>query len=274
MKIARGDVHGIVFHHLAATNSVLVDFISDSNLGIASSLRDFITENYTYTAALSMISLDPRHGRQTIFNPNIMHAANELVSKNYIGHLSGCWLPLLLIIPQVYELGSRIIKSRNVCSAEDIITFSSLQNQILSFVPSPTVRSDIALVGYIFQQAVYLYLLTSLNMPSCRGHSMYTSLIDNTITQTLDFLDQIPATARINTSTCWPLAVLGSCVSTENVQNIIRTRLQLMFHTIGLGNMKETLSLLEYMWLKPAEDRGPWMIGKVMQERQICISFA
>jgi hypothetical protein len=58
------------------------------------------------------------------------------------------------------------------------------------------------------------------------------------------------------------------------VQQVLRTRLQTMLDTIGLGNMRQTLVLLEHIWEQPPEQVSPWMLCRAMRERQIWISFA
>jgi len=68
--------------------------------------------------------------------------------------------------------------------------------------------------------------------------------------------------------------VISSCISDPNIQSVVRIRLQAMFRFIGLGNVKETLALVEHVWELPFPDRSPWTIFKVMQAQNIWISFA
>ena len=98
--------------------------------------------------------------------------------------------------------------------------------------------------------------------------------MEGAIAEAITALSQFPASVRVNTSLCWPLAVIGCCTADPGVQEILRARLQTMIDTIGLGNMRETLVLLERVWSQPVEETSPWTLYKTMQDQQIWISFA
>lgn len=239
-------------------------------------LSDFLVEYYMHMSAASMISTDPSTVVPTV-SADIEASARELIDRGYVGQLSGCWLELLSLIPQVFQLGQRMMGSSSDSphDPDDIITFGLLQSQIMAFTPPSTVNMDSRLAGLVFKQGVILYLWTILGSPhqpsTTTAHANFISMA---VSEAVSLLNQFPSTMRVNTSLCWPLAVIGSCTTDAEVQEVLRQRLQGMIETIGLGNMRETLTLLERVWAGPPEDMSPWKLAKAMQEHQIWISFA
>lgn len=230
-------------------------------------------------AASSMISTDAQNTSQSFFSLDIENLARSLVEKRYIGQLCGCWLELLLIIPRVFQLGQGILTSTEgklaPPSASDIITFGFLQSQILAFFPDPSVTPYSRLAGLVFKQAVLLYLWSILGTPQqANGNLSHKELIHSAVLEAITLLNQFPASVRVNTSLCWPLTVIGCCTSDETIQQILRERLQTMVDTIGLGNMRETLTLLEHVWGERSEETSPWTLFKAMRKHQTWISFA
>ncbi|KAJ4010129.1 hypothetical protein NW752_009309 [Fusarium irregulare] len=160
-------------------------------------------------------------------------------------------------------------------SPDNIVNFAFLQSQVMAFYPDPSVTPYTRLAGLVWKQAALLYLWTVLGKPHQQPEgSFQRALVESAVAEAVTLLDQFPATVRINTSLCWPLAVIGCSTSDPSVQQVLRTRLQTMLDTIGLGNMKQTLVLLEHIWEQPPEQVSPWMLCRAMRERQIWISFA
>lgn len=238
-------------------------------------LSDFLVEYYMHMSAASMISTD-RNTNVPTLSPEIEAFARDLIDKGYVGQLSGCWLELLSVIPQVFHLGQRMMGSSNSQHApDDIITFGFLQSQIMAFTPHSTVNMYSRLAGLVFKQGVLLYLWTILGAPHQPSSSTaHANFISMAVSEAVSLLNQFPSTLRVNTSLCWPLAVIGCCTSDPEIQDFLRQRLRVMLETIGLGNMRETLTLLERVWVGPPEDMSPWKLAKAMQDHQIWISFA
>ncbi|ETN45934.1 uncharacterized protein HMPREF1541_00116 [Cyphellophora europaea CBS 101466] len=281
VETARGDIDGVVFDHLGAASSLLLKFIDGPDSRVPEGMRKFLVEYYAYTATLAMISVNPTHNTQRILVPSLMAAAHQLLAEDYIGHLCGCWLQLLLLIPRVFDLGIRayappVATEPAFPSSDDFVTFSALQANILSFSPAPDSRPDVKVAGLIYQKAVLLYLYTVLDaLPrECSGPGPCENLIRVTLREAMELLAKLSPIARINTSLCWPIAVIGAVISDAVEQTILRDRLQTMFANIGLGNIEATTRLLDQMWLQPKEARNPWTICKTMQEHQLWISFA
>ncbi|RDW60719.1 hypothetical protein BP6252_12102 [Coleophoma cylindrospora] len=285
-ETTKGDVNGAVFDHLSAATFLLAECLLAHSSTTPAGLRNFLVEYYIYTATLSMISVDTRHSSQSILSPELEQLGHTLVESQYVGNLCGCWLELLLVIPQIFELGRRwrLVESNadensnnNVRSdelAECVVIFASLQNRILLWLPYPCENPDGAVVALIFKQALLLYLYTALDGCWYGKTGRYSALIEETVSTAMQLLDTLTPTAQINTSICWPIAVVGSCLTDKICQQKIANRLQSMLSTIGLGNMRQTLKVLEHVWKKPFRDMGPWNICRVMQDHEIWISFA
>lgn len=235
---------------------------------------DFLIEYYTHMSVLSMISVDPQHCANPLLDTTIEKMARKLIDKKYIGQLCGCWLELLLTIPHIFDLGQRMRRPERP-SPDDMIMFSLLQAQIMAFEPDSGVNEESRLAGLVFKQAVSLYLWSMLGCSQeGQADGLHSDLIQTAVTEGIALLEQIPATCRVNTSLCWPLTIIGCCTTEKSLQAILRTRLQTMFSCIGLGNMGETLRLLELVWAFPSDQRSPWVLCELMQEHQRWISFA
>lgn len=220
--------------------------------------------------------MDPASGSRLLLNPELERQGEMLVEIGYVGQLCGSWLELLLLLPQIFRFGQRLRdadKEPKISTADDFVVFSILQRRILSFQPSSLLGSDVALCGEIFKQAIHLYLLTALTGSQEKGGPL-NSTVENSIDQVFEHLRHLPSTSRINTSLCWALGVIGSCVADDGRRNELRTRLDIMFLIIGLGNIRATSTLLEYIWALPTSEQSPWAIWRVMRDNQVWISFA
>ncbi|KFZ22940.1 hypothetical protein V502_02576 [Pseudogymnoascus sp. VKM F-4520 (FW-2644)] len=280
-EVARGDSHGSTFDHIGAAKSLLPRLLTSPRRDLSDDLRGFLVEYYTHMSSLSMISMGAHHTAQPLTDPDMERLATDLIEKHYIGQLCGCWLELLVLIPKIFILGQKKMVSKSdgqsyCLSPDDITNFGFLQSQILAFFPHPSANLDTALAGLVFKQAVLLYLWTILASPHHKNdnNAMLYNLIQGAVAEALCLLGQIQDSSRINTSLCWPLVVIGCCLSDPDAQQVLRCRLQTMLDTIALGNMRETLSVLEHVWAQPLEDRNPWALCNTMQEHQILISFA
>ncbi|KAK5998736.1 hypothetical protein PT974_01118 [Cladobotryum mycophilum] len=278
-EVARGDKCGSTFGHIAASKSLLTTLLNSSPREVDGELADFLVEYYVHMAAASIISADEKNTLRPLLSPEIEGLAKRLTDKKYVGQLCGSWLQLLLLIPQIFALGQNMLTTTSghlaIHSADDIIAFGLLQSQILEFVPAPNVNADAYLAGLVFKQAALLYLWSILGTPQQKtANDSHKRLMESAVFEAISLLDQFPASARVNTSLCWPLAIVGCCTSDPAVQNKLRIRLKTMLETIGLGNMRETLALLEHIWKQPAEETSPWTLCKSMQEHQTWISFA
>ncbi|RAL13719.1 Zn(II)2Cys6 transcription factor [Aspergillus homomorphus CBS 101889] len=276
-ETAKGDMNGTIFDHLSAAHSLLIRLLAQSDAAVPKDLKDFVIEYYTYTAAVSMISIDARVSHQVLLNFDLEQKARQLLETGYVGNLCGCWLELLLLIPCIFDLGRGWMMHEGqpvVPTADEIAMYGSLQAQIMRWAPYPTVTPEVFMAGHIFRQAMLLYLYTSLSGYSRSKTGMHQMLIETAMTEAMSYLTQLSATARINSGLCWPIAVVGSCLTDSDQQENLRQRLTTMVATFGLGNMHRTKLLLEHMWQMPLEEAGPWNICRAMEQNQIWISFA
>lgn len=245
-------------------------------------LRNFLTEYYVYTATLSMISIDPRVSPQLFLTDEPRDLANELVATGYIGNMCGCWLELILLIPSIFDLCRQLTpvddQQLTPPTADHFVTFAQLHSSILNWTPGLPLDQEVFLAGRAFQQAMLLYLHTALGAFSKQQDGPQSASIQSAITEALSVLAQLDSTSRINTSLCWPIAVVGSCLTDVGQKAFLTGRLEQMFTSIGLGNIRQTSNLLERMWATSVTgdgpEAGPWSICRVMHENQIWISFA
>lgn len=117
-------------------------------------LRDFIVEYYVYTGVVSMISIDPTLCLKPLIEPALVVEAQSLATSGYVGHLCGCWLSLLLLIPDIHDLGGRALATTpdpSFPAFDDFMTFSTIQSQILAFCPPITVDDEVVLCASIYQ---------------------------------------------------------------------------------------------------------------------------
>ncbi|KLP22436.1 Uncharacterized protein LW94_10372 [Fusarium fujikuroi] len=279
LQVAKGDIHGTIFDHLTASKSLVSTLLTGTQNMVYDDLPDFLIEYYMHIAGTSMISIDPQYNSQSLLSPDIEVRARNLVARKYVGQLCGCWLEILILISQIFHLGQ--VMSSPTADGEispnpdNIVNFAFLQSQVMGFFPDPSVTPYTRLAGLVWKQAALLYLWTVLGKPYQQPEgSFQRALVESAVAEAVALLDQFPASVRINTSLCWPLAVIGCSTSDPTVQQVLRTRLQTMLDTIGLGNMRQTLVLLEHIWEQPPDQVSPWTLCRAMRERQIWISFA
>jgi hypothetical protein len=273
MQTARGDANGTIFDHLLAAASLLPDVLAQLTHSLHSTLRDFLVEYFIYTATTSMVSMDAEYTEQVFLSPELLQEGHRLVEAGYIGNLCGCWLDLLLFMPQILELAREWIRQGSSGTSADLVmAFAALQMQISQWNPTSELSPDTVLAGRIYQQAMLLYLLTAIGKPTLDVISIHASTIETAVCQALYHLEQLQPSNQINTSLCWPIAVIGSCVTCPYQQTILHARLDSMANAIGLGNITRTREILDFMWLHNLV--GPWEISKAMQASEVWISFA
>ncbi|KAE8315514.1 fungal-specific transcription factor domain-containing protein [Aspergillus transmontanensis] len=272
-ETARGDTNGTVFDHLLAARSLVPRVLTWRDMAVPDELRNFLFEYYIYTATTSLVSIDAQFTPQVLLCDELLQVGQTLATSGYLGSLCGCWLELLLFIPRIFDLRRRWLgRSTNNVVADQVTTYAIIQSQIMQWEPHQSAPYEVALVGHIYQQAILLYLYTILETPGQDAQGIHATTIQVAVTKAMLYLDQLLPTRQINTSLCWPIAVVGSCVTCRRQQDKIRNRLDTMSNTIGLGNIKKTRDILEHMWL--GTESGPWEISKAMQAAEIWISFA
>ncbi|RGP77481.1 hypothetical protein FLONG3_4400 [Fusarium longipes] len=217
-EVAKGDINGTIFDHLTASKSLVSTLLTGTQNHVYDDLPDFLIEYYMHIAATSMISIDPQYNSQSLLSPDIEVRARNLVARKYVGQLCGCWLEILILICQIFHLG-QVMSSPTVDGAispspDNIVNFAFLQSQVMGFFPDPSVTPYTRLAGLVWKQAALLYLWTVLGKPHQQPEgSFQRALVESAVSEAVALLDQFPATVRINTSLCWPLAVIGCSTS-------------------------------------------------------------
>ena len=115
--------------------ALLGKLMAHPGISIHVGLKNFIVEYYVYTGLMSMISIDPTLCTRPLIEPVLMIEARRLATSGYVGHLCGSWLSLLLLIPDIHDLGGRalaVTPEPSFPTFDDFMTFSSIQNQILA----------------------------------------------------------------------------------------------------------------------------------------------
>lgn len=194
---------------------------------------------------------------ESLFYPGIMEEGQKLVESGYIGNLCGCWLSLLLLIPQIFHLGyDWRAQAALPATAEQVMRFAFIQSQILQWEPSSHAPSDVALVGKIFKQSLLVYLYGILDEPTLNEGDIHATSIQEAVGQAMLYLEQLPPSTQINTSLCWPLAVIGTCVLCPQQQQSIRTRLSIMAEKIGWGTFPKQGNFLNMCGHRLGEVHG------------------
>ncbi|KAF5982317.1 C6 transcription factor [Fusarium coicis] len=213
-EVAKGDIHGTIFDHLTASKSLVSTLLTGTQNMVYDDLPDFLIEYYMHIAATSMISIDPQYNSQSLLSPDIEVRARNLVARKYVGQLCGCWLEILILISQIFHLGQVMSSPTSdgeiLPSPDNIVNFAFLQSQVMGFFPDPSVTPYTRLAGLVWKQAALLYLWTVLGKPHQQPEgSFQRALVESAVAEAVALLDQFPASVRINTSLCWPLAVIG-----------------------------------------------------------------
>lgn len=267
-------MEGASFSHLQAAKSLLMDLVSSTN-SVPKKLMNFIVEFYLFNATLSMISMDVAD--RPHLDLQLQQAGHSLVGEKYVGHMCGCWLSLLMLIPDIVDLKHQIDSQAGgpgQLPANCVVAFAGLQVKIAQYQPAAQVEQEVILSGKAYQQCMMLYLLTTLSVPGQSAEGAHREAIESAIYHALEHLKGIPLAARINTTLLWPLTVLGSCITEDRLRNSIRARLRSMSETLGFATMRNTWNLLEHIWKEGRGDTGPWTMWRAMRERQMWLLFA
>lgn len=269
---------GTSVDHLFAAKSLIHDLLGRPNRRLPISLKAFLVECYTYVGSLSILSTDRTAAKQSYITPEVVRAVEELIEAEYIGNLTGCWLGLLLIIPRIFDFGHLFaidIAEHGRPSIDLMMEFAKLHTEIIQWRPYPSAQPDVRLAGYIYRQAVLMYLYTSVaDLDEQSDSSSLDSKMKSCVDEGLSLLSELSPTGRINTSLCWPTTVLGSCLDDPEQQDFVRQRLELCRRTFGFENITLCLSILELTWSIPLCERGPWKVCTVMTSNDLCITFA
>lgn len=279
IETTRGDGSGAVFEHLSAATALTSSAASHSSTSFSSGLKQFMVEYYTYATALNLISTDVRSSKFRGLCQSVLAEAHELVAGGYMGHLCGCWLELLLLIPRVFDLGQRVLlhdeaATETVPTVRELVDFVSLHNSITTFSPPKHAPDEILAAGLVYQQTLLIYLWMILTEIDYFGNGRFHSSINQFVLKALFHLDRIPSDGRVGAGLCWPIVVLGSVTQDQQVRDDLHARLVVMSKSVQLGNIQQTIHFLGDIWSNLSHRPSPWTLAKAMCQRGEWISFA
>ncbi|KAK2013500.1 hypothetical protein LZ32DRAFT_637639 [Colletotrichum eremochloae] len=276
----RGDCCGAIFKHLKVADTLIVSVLrSTISSGHKSSLEDFLVEFYIYVVTLSLVSLEPQQYDQFQMHDLVQSRAHVLASESFVGNLCGCWIELLLLIPRINRFAAQntplSATETTPITGDRVAHFAMLHAETLAWSPykvaSPILRSS----GIFYQNAVLLYLYTSAFEPAVPLNSLSADLVSTTISAALSRLEEIDPTDPINTLLCWPVAIVGACLSDEEQRDLVRQRLKKLEGSLTIANITDLLSLLEALWDDTAGAyAGPWGLHRLMKARNLWFSMA
>lgn len=153
---------------------------------------------------------------------------------------------------------------------DEYATFAALRREIVLWSPPPNASKDFAHCGLIWQQAVLVFLYTSFMKFSDKPFDL-ARLVDHAFRIVEVELRHLPYKAPIATTLNWPLAVLGSCLTRPEHQNLVRNHLSGLGDHLKMGCFRQLLQVLEVLWRSPLPKTGMSAFQEVTKEMGIVI---
>jgi hypothetical protein len=238
------------FHHLKAIQTFLTRVQKTKQLD--TSIYGFLVEAYAYIAVIADFSM-------TIYSEEWRcEDSTILYSTRLPGIHCGCAASLFALIPSITTLASNLALERENRFLDVFHTeaytplttsfYNSLHQEISNW-KVPCHITDPALIGFgrIYQQAMLLCLQITFYQHSVQSDELST-LVQSYIDHIITLFKDIPANSTVNTTICWPLAVLGSCVTTVKDREFVTHRLDDMYGRFHFGNLLETRKFLQTLW--------------------------
>lgn len=238
----------------------------------------FLLELYMYLAIITATSSN---------DPLSLHLPDELMCMfaeigasdcGSAGILCGSAHSLFGLIPRVLELQRMIrreIGSEGQPSPSSMLALTSMRQQVSDWV-SQSSNPEFTACGKIYQLALLVCLDQAvknqdISIPYAREYDSS----DNIFRDAHILLDALPINASINTTLCWPLAVIASCAETQSQKDFMRDRLAGVYSSAGIGNIRQTLELLDKVWAGDGtEPSGPAGLETGMEKYGGRFSFA
>ena len=249
-------------HHLKAAQSLLQRASRLVNPGLSSRAMVLLSERCAYTRTLAEISLD---------SPAEFSLIQDLPAQ------SNTTRELLKYIVQV-ELLART--KQQACSLEPALSnleseYRAIHKAISSWKP---LHEDPGLERYdkVYQEALLAYLSSifeETNLDQSQDDP-YSAGVETSFTTFIQLLSPIPSDDMCTRALCWPLAIFGSCARTEKHQVFVRNTLSCLHKMYGSCSVKQTLDLLETMWMEHDRfSRNPLGLVDVMRTTGSIVLF-
>ncbi|RFU27346.1 hypothetical protein B7463_g9004, partial [Scytalidium lignicola] len=282
VESTRGDAGDVAIRHLKGARSLLQSALRLPESQLDQETRAFLIERYAYTIVLANISM----GEES--DSWVLHDVAQLfplMKSSYTGTLGsgtiGCVHELCRLIPTVSSLAMKRQKeeSLGIESWETISTFLSLYTTIKKW-ESVCTDEFYTLCGKIYQHTLLVYLASSFERYEQQANndvfygSEYSPLVGLAFSNFIPLLDSVPVDSPMSSTLCWPLVVFGSCAKLAEHRELVRARLLAMSSVIGMGNARETCSLLDILWSSgDYSQANPLSIEPIMKKEKMTVMF-
>lgn len=249
----------------------MVGWISTRQASFEIGVRTFVIELYLYLAILVYVPLSLDR------NPSIFEDSKLLFpyirDTEHSGSLLGCAHALYEVIPQIAALAREreaTIAANLPITQENYDAFTAILREVILWKPSHHASPDAAHCGAVWQQAVLLFLYTSFMKISDKPFD-FPEVVDHAFRKAEAELSQLPLDAPISTTLNWPLAILGSCASRPQHQNLIRQHLIALGDRLQMSCYRQLLHVLENLWNGPRCKDGMSTFQEVMEEMNMIV---
>lgn len=266
-QVIGGDTKGNMFHHMKATEQLLLAKampLTDQN---DPNLRTFILEWYSYISALSAICYAKSNNFST---PLFDGICDELLAQGASrpGVLFGCSRELFVLIPRVILIAQRIPQEQEedgCISCPTSLERDRLLHSVQTWKPSSSANADCAAAGKIYQLALSALLQIDMDNATLQHH----------VASVASLLQALPISSQVTTTLCWPLSILGSLARLDSCKSSIRCYLELLATRYRFGNFQQSLHLLDTLWKEnEAPIKSILSIQSVMKRNGYYFTFA
>ncbi|KAL7822803.1 hypothetical protein V8C26DRAFT_436933 [Trichoderma gracile] len=281
---ARLDKRGQAHNHPTAAKGILKALLTLPHKQICKEVPPVLLEYYMHAACFACVAADVTKAESIPFMSEALRdAVDDLVEAKYVGKLCGNWLPIMVVVQSIFELGMRMRPFADDASdfpaagpstgylPNHFVTFGQIQERLTRFVPGKDPNCESVEAATVFRNAAMLYLWSLLEWPhASTPPGSYANFMDNSYKNALLHLTRISELSSINKVLCWPLLIIGCFAKTAKVKGILTSRLLSIAGRFKVGNALETLFLLQHVWGLPFERRNPWMVHKSIRETRCC----
>lgn len=271
MQAVQGTCNENVFRHLKGARSLLLEWIETPEARRESTLRAFLVEIYLYTATLTSTPFGKEIQNLILQDSHLLFPL--LTTGNGTGALLGCAHGLFELIPQIYAR-SKVSSNATTMMVEyyspTYLDFQLLLTRIVEWLPPENTLSAFAACGKIYQQALLVFLYTSVGTCYIDLWSLQ-SLKDQCLDTVQSLLESLPIHAPISGTLTWPLAMVGSCARTPEHRDMIRRRLNSLYEQLNISCFAQLLYVLEILWESGVENSDIFHLEQLMRELDILV---
>ncbi len=297
MQILIGNTDGSFFHHLRASRTILIELRENRASQIDQSLRDTLTEIYSYFAITTNLTINtdlpvPRDIPEDVFlSPTSLVELNK--GTPIYGVLFGCAHELFGLIMPILRSARYFHEHKNTRQRD--INIRKYEQQINAWTFKPEFFSskhdndeDISdqddgddslanqlfaedpdlyyykLTGEAYQQILLVFLYTAFHDAQAPSPSLSTR-IDAHILRAMEIGSHIPLSSPIWTTMCWTAFIAGSCTRSPELRELIVQNMQSV--SLELLPQRKNVEFLKLVWEEMDRDEsvyGLWGLEKAM----------